>query len=292
MQADDDSAGPGGSTDADKDARWRTIAADLRTGILDGRYPPGGALPSEPELVRRWDVSRPTVRKAIETLVSEGLAYVMRGRGSFVRPTPERRLILISNQNRADLASPAYHPEIRAFGWELAKKDMPEEPFHGERINATRNTAPLCGVRPGQSVIHRHSLWRFPFGGRVEIDSYADAELVPDWDDQKRFHQYRKRPKFFYDSLQRNRGPVRWITLTTARLAYEDERTRLGMSYADAIVLVTRTQIDRHGRLLESTQVKAPASHFEIGHGAELADDPNELFNPEELADEAIALLI
>lgn len=51
---------------------------------------PGAALPSEPELVSRYDVSRPTVRKAIETLVSEGLAYVMRSRGSFVRPIPQR----------------------------------------------------------------------------------------------------------------------------------------------------------------------------------------------------------
>ncbi|GAA0964508.1 hypothetical protein GCM10009555_001800 [Acrocarpospora macrocephala] len=33
-------------------------------------------MPSEPELVRNYDVSRPTIRKAIETLVSEGLRPV------------------------------------------------------------------------------------------------------------------------------------------------------------------------------------------------------------------------
>ncbi|MFD0657147.1 GntR family transcriptional regulator [Thermocatellispora tengchongensis] len=52
---------------------------------------PGAALPSEPELVRRYGVSRPTVRKAIDTLVTDGLAYVMRGRGSFVRPSRNDR---------------------------------------------------------------------------------------------------------------------------------------------------------------------------------------------------------
>jgi DNA-binding GntR family transcriptional regulator len=103
------------STD-DKDALWRVIASDLRGAILDGRYPPGGALPSEPELVRKYDVSRPTVRKAIETLVSEGLAYVMRGRGSFVRPMPERRAIVITDRDRPDLAAPGNHPDVQAFG--------------------------------------------------------------------------------------------------------------------------------------------------------------------------------
>lgn len=280
------------AADADRDARWRVIAAELRADILDGRYPPGGPLPSEPELVRRYDVSRPTVRKAIETLVSEGLAYVMRGRGSFVRPTPERQLILISNQNRSDLASPAYHPEIRAFGWDLAMRDMGEPPFTGQKINANRQIAIMLNIRPRQPVIHRQSLWRFSYGGRVEINSYADADLIPDWDDQKRYHQYRKRPKFFYQALQRGRGPVRWITLSTARLAYEDERTQLGMDYTDAILVIQRTMVDKHGRLLEATETKAPASHFEIGHAAEIADDPNEIFSSEELSDEGIALVI
>ncbi|MEU6710061.1 hypothetical protein ABZ897_01165 [Nonomuraea sp. NPDC046802] len=44
----------------EKDAHWRVIATDLRAAILDGYYPPGGAMPSKPELVGKYDVSRPT----------------------------------------------------------------------------------------------------------------------------------------------------------------------------------------------------------------------------------------
>jgi DNA-binding GntR family transcriptional regulator len=276
---------------ADKDVRWRVIASDLRNGILEGRYPPGGALPSEPELVRKYSVSRPTVRKAIDTLVSEGLAYVMRGRGSFVRPTPERKLILISNQDRPDLASPAYHPEIRKFGWDLAMRDDPPQ-FCAEKIAAKGGIAEALLVRPGHPVIHRHSVWRFSFGGRVEINSYANAELVPEWDNQRRFHQYRKRPKFFYSTIQQNQGMIRWITMNTARISYEDERSRLAMEYAEALLIIRRMMMSEQGRILEVTEVKAPANHFEIGHGAELADDPNALFTSEELADEGISLII
>ncbi|MEU6743013.1 GntR family transcriptional regulator [Streptosporangium sandarakinum] len=288
-------------TTEDKDVRWRTIAGDLRAAILDGRYPPGGALPSEPELVRRYDVSRPTVRKAIDTLVSEGLAYVMRGRGSFVRPMPERQVLLISHQNRPDLAAPGNHPDIQAFGWDLALRDAdPDAPlFASEKITANRNVAIILGVRAGHPVIHRRSMWHrghtariHGASARLEINSYTNADMLPDFDDPKRFHQYRKSPAFFYQSLIREHGPVRWMTLTTSRIAYEHERTDLGMDYAEAVLVIRRTMAHHNGRPIEVTEVKAPADHYEIGYSAELADDPSAVFTPQELADNGIALVI
>ncbi len=288
-------------TTEEKDARWRVIAADLRAAILDGRYPPGGALPSEPELVRRYEVSRPTVRKAIDTLVSEGLAYVMRGRGSFVRPMPERRAIIITDRNRIDLAAPGNHPDVQAFGWDLAMRDAePSAPlFTAEKITANRDIAIMLGVRVGHPVIHRRSMWHRGHtavirgaSARLEINSYTNADMLPDWDDPKRFHQYRKRPAFFYQSLQRLHGPVRWMTLTTARIAYEDERTLLAMDYAEALLIIRRTMAHQNGHPIEVTEVKAPANRYEIGQHTELADDPDATFTPEELTDHGIDLMI
>ncbi|MGI5486728.1 GntR family transcriptional regulator [Microtetraspora malaysiensis] len=285
----------------EKDARWRVIASDLRAAILDGRYPPGGALPSEPELVRRYEVSRPTVRKAIDTLVSEGLAYVMRGRGSFVRPMPERRVILITDRGRPDLAAPGNHPDVQAFGWDLATRDVePETPlFTAEKITANRDIAIILGVRPGHPVIHRRSMWHRGHTARIEgasarleINSYTNADMLPDWDDPKRSHQYRKRPGFFYQSLQREHGPVRWMTLTTARIAYEDERTLLAMDYAEALLIIRRTMAHTNGHPIEVTEVKAPANRYEIAYHAELADNPDIKFTPQELSDSGISLVI
>jgi DNA-binding GntR family transcriptional regulator len=285
----------------DKDPRWRVIATDLRAAILDGRYPAGGALPSEPELVRKYEVSRPTVRKAIDTLVSEGLAYVMRGRGSFVRPMPERRAIIITDQNRPDLAAPGNHPDVQEFGWDLAMKDVePEAPlFTDEKISANRDIAIMLGVRPGHPVIHRRSMWHrghtariHGASARLEINSYTNADMLPDWDDPKRYHQYRKRPGFFYQSLIREHGPVRWMTLTTARIAYEDERALLGLDYAEALLIVRRTMAHANGRPIEVTEVKAPANRYEIGYHTELADDPDADLTPQELSDNGIDLVI
>ena len=285
----------------EKDPRWRVIATDLRAAILDGRYPPGGALPSEPELVRKYEVSRPTVRKAIDTLVSEGLAYVMRGRGSFVRPMPERRAIIITDQNRPDLAAPGNHPDVQEFGWDLAMKDVePKAPlFTDEKISANRDVAIMLGVRPGHPVIHRRSMWHrghtariHGASARLEINSYTNADMLPEWDDPKRYQQFRKRPGFFYQSLIREHGPVRWMTLTTARIAYEDERALLGLDYAEALLIIRRTMAHANGRPIEVTEVKAPANRYEIGFHTELADDPDADLTPQELSDNGIDLVI
>ncbi|GAA4562210.1 GntR family transcriptional regulator [Planotetraspora kaengkrachanensis] len=285
----------------EKDAIWRVITTDLRTAILDGRYPPGGALPSEPELVRKYDVSRPTVRKAIDTLVSEGLAYVMRGRGSFVRPMPERRTIVITDRKRPDLAAPGNHPDVQEFGWDLAMRDAdPDAPlFTDEKISANRDTAIILGVRPGHPVIHRRSMWHrghtaviHGASARLEINSYTNADMLPDWDNPKRHDQYRKRAGFFYQSLIREHGPIRWMTLTTARIAYEDERTLLAMDYAEALLIIRRTMAHANGRPIEVTEVKAPANRYEIGYHAELADEPTIDLTPQELRDNGIDLVI
>jgi DNA-binding GntR family transcriptional regulator len=155
-----------------------------------------------------------------------------------------------------------------------------------------RDIAIMLGVRNGHPVIHRHATWSQGHSPRFEINSYTNADLVPDWDDQKRYHQYRKRTQFFYQQLRQGKGPLRWVTLTTARIAYEDERAALSMDYAEAILIIRRTMTDDQGHLLEVTEVKAAANRYEIAYGAEIADDPNALFTPEELAEEGIALVI
>ncbi|MEV1172475.1 hypothetical protein [Nonomuraea sp. NPDC049784] len=121
---------------------------------------------------------------------------------------------------------------------------------------------------------------------RLEINSYTNADMLPGWDQPKRLAQYRKRAGFFHQSLIR--GPVRWMTLTTARIAYEDERTALGIDYAEAVLVIRRTM----AHPIEVTEVKAPANRYEIGYQRELADEPEADLTPEERSDNGIDLVI
>lgn len=56
----------------------------LRDGIEDGTWQPGESIPSERELSRIYGLSRMTVRKAIDRLVSTGLIFRVDGKGTFV----------------------------------------------------------------------------------------------------------------------------------------------------------------------------------------------------------------
>jgi GntR family transcriptional regulator len=57
----------------------------LKQQIQSGHFAPNTPIPSEPELVARYHVSRATVRQALTELVHEGLLYRQHGKGTFVR---------------------------------------------------------------------------------------------------------------------------------------------------------------------------------------------------------------
>jgi len=66
------------------------IAEQLRRAIRESKVKPGTQLPSEPELVQRFGVSRMTVREGIRVLRQEDVLRVQHGVGVFVG---ERRFV-------------------------------------------------------------------------------------------------------------------------------------------------------------------------------------------------------
>lgn len=67
---------------------WAAIARALRDDIGEGRYAPGDKLPTEAGLATRFGVNRHTVRRALSTLVDDGLVRTRRGAGAFVAARP------------------------------------------------------------------------------------------------------------------------------------------------------------------------------------------------------------
>ena len=66
-------------------SKHRRISQQLREEIAVGRYAAGVRLPSEPQLVKQFGVSRPTVARALLDLQSEGLIERRAGSGTYVR---------------------------------------------------------------------------------------------------------------------------------------------------------------------------------------------------------------
>lgn len=64
----------------------RSIEEAIEAGVIR----PGDALPSERDLAAQADISRVTVRKAVQDLVRSGLLVQRRGSGTFVAPRVDR----------------------------------------------------------------------------------------------------------------------------------------------------------------------------------------------------------
>ena len=63
---------------------YAQLEAQIAAGIANGDFPVGSRLPTEDDLIKRFKVSRTTVRKAIQNLAGRALVEIRRGTGTFV----------------------------------------------------------------------------------------------------------------------------------------------------------------------------------------------------------------
>src|SRR5438034_3954766 len=82
--------------------------------IKRGGYPPGSALPSQPDLAREYNLNQTSINRAIALLRAEGLVRVEHGRGAFVHEIPTvKRTRRIP---REDQAGSSFAEEMRKAG--------------------------------------------------------------------------------------------------------------------------------------------------------------------------------
>jgi GntR family transcriptional regulator len=105
---------------------------------------PDAAIPSERELMATYAVSRATVRKAIDTLVADGLLHRIHGKGTFVaRPRLESRLHLASFSQ--DMRRRGLTPSTRAL--DVERERPPADVAEALRLGATGEAWRIDRVR-------------------------------------------------------------------------------------------------------------------------------------------------
>ena len=62
----------------------QSVAEEVRSLIVQGGMSAGAKLPTESELMARFDVGRSTIREAIKQLQAENIVVIRHGKGSFV----------------------------------------------------------------------------------------------------------------------------------------------------------------------------------------------------------------
>lgn len=85
--------------------KYLSIKHYLLELILSGAVSPGQRLPSEHWLLEHFSASRPTVRRAVDELVTDGLLRRRKGSGTFVSTSPKD--LLSRNSNASGRVSPS-----------------------------------------------------------------------------------------------------------------------------------------------------------------------------------------
>lgn len=91
----------------------------IREKIKDNTWKPDSQIPTESQLMEMFDVSRVTVRKAVEGLVEEGRLVKIRGRGTFVAPQTIRKQIVTFQGFSEFCRNTGRKPSSKVIGVEL-----------------------------------------------------------------------------------------------------------------------------------------------------------------------------
>lgn len=149
-------------------ALWHQIGEILAADIAAGTFAPGQKLPTEPELMERFGVSRFTVRQALGHLEQRGLVRAEQGRGTFVHKGVLDYTLSKRTRFSKNLIEQGFEP-----GGELLVHEI---------VPATERVAAYLKVALGAPVIHRRGIMTAD-GAPIELgDSYYPAERFPDFD--------------------------------------------------------------------------------------------------------------
>jgi GntR family transcriptional regulator len=135
---------------APKSLLYSRVETVLAGDITDGVLKAGGQLPTEDSLIARFEVSRITVRRAIQNLVARGLVEIRRGKGTFVAPPKITQELTELSGFVEDMHALGRKPAARVIGKEIVTADTTVASHlaltKGERVVRIRRVRLADGV--------------------------------------------------------------------------------------------------------------------------------------------------
>ena len=103
--------------------KYYQLANILRQQIENGDFQPYNAIPSERQLEQRYNLSRPTIRQAIDLLSRQGYLYRVHGKGTFVSPPKLQKGMLELTSFSEDMCNRGLKPGQRILEFGYVKPD-------------------------------------------------------------------------------------------------------------------------------------------------------------------------
>jgi GntR family transcriptional regulator len=210
---------------------YQQLEKKLREAILQKKLVPGDALPAERDLADQFAVSRITVRKALDSLVTEGLLNRRQGTGTFVATRVEKSFSKLSSFTE-DMKSRGREP----FSKWLSRSQGEVTPEESLTLN----------LGPGTPVYRFHRI-RYADGQPMALEySTIPAYCLPSTDAVE---------NSLYEALEKSGNrPVRALQRLRAVLFSEEQAELLHVAPKDAGLLIERRGFLKDGRIVEVTQ--------------------------------------
>lgn len=106
-----------------KAPKYYIVKQDIIKRINDNTYKEHETIPSERDLMAMFDVSRITVRKAIEELVNEGYLYRVHGKGTYVKGEGEQNNLVSITSCTEDIERLGHTPRRKVLNKSVIEAD-------------------------------------------------------------------------------------------------------------------------------------------------------------------------
>ncbi len=224
---------------------YQRLRDEMLAKIAAGEWLPGEAIPTEAELTRQYGVAVGTVRKAVETLVAEGLLLRAQGRGTFVRrPNFDGSLFRFFRQ-------------VSASG----QSQIPQSRILVSRLEPATETARVAlQLQPGEHCLYLERLrlieGRPMFHERIWLPAsrFSALQSIAPGDFPPLLYP-------FYEQQCGQRIASAQETLTVAS-ADETLAATLGVALGSPVVVIARTALGYDRTPLEYRMSRAAAENF------------------------------
>lgn len=209
---------------------YHQVASAFERAIREGALPPETKLENEISLARKYNLSRPTMRQAMDQLVREGLVVRRRGVGTQVIGPPVRRNLRLSSLYN-DLQDEGAKPQTKVLTLETVEADA--------------GTCDRLNLKPGAEVYHVR---------RLRMTDGRPLALMENWLPRgiAEFDAVLLEADGLYNILRKNGVDFRMAQQTVGATAADAEQASLlKAEEGSPLVRMTRTALDSRGAAVE-----------------------------------------
>ncbi len=143
----------------------------LKNSITDGEYKDGDQLPSERALCDKFNVSRISIRKALDMLEREGIVYSVHGKGNFVRESKMNSDLHKISTFAETLSQKGYSGFTKILGFE-EHCDNHSYDVMLDAMQSGTSSLQLLGYANGCPVVFYDSVIKWPLSNKI----YEEAQ--------------------------------------------------------------------------------------------------------------------